>query len=42
MVLHKTPTMSVRQQLQWGPEKKVVQRISVDIVEAEIVGGDTV
>jgi hypothetical protein len=30
----------VRQQLQWGLEKRRVQRVSVDSVEAEIMSGD--
>jgi hypothetical protein len=30
----------VSQRLQWGLEKRRVQRVSVDVVEAEIVSGD--
>jgi hypothetical protein len=29
-----------RQRLQWGLEKRRVQRVSVDVVEAGIVSGD--
>jgi hypothetical protein len=34
------PSRSVRERLQWVSEKKGVQRISVGVVEAEIVSGD--
>ena len=34
------PSRSVRQQLQWGPEKGKVQSIPADVVEADIMSGD--